>query len=336
MALSPEVEADRRTGIAATDAAPILGVSPFKSPAEVWLEKKKPHLVDFKESKVMYWGIRHEQTIAEEYTKVTGVNLVSTGLIRNKNLNWIMCSPDRLLDGRKKGVELKTADSRSAYSWGPAGTDMIPQHYLIQVQHSMMATNFDEWDVAALIGGNDFRIYHIFRDQELMRILFQQEKEFYTRFIAGNETPNSDWGKSIAEAVRKKHPQHNSTILSVDENGDDVLKKALHDLLMLRRELSKTKKSKSTQETLIKAYMKDSYKLTWTGEGIEATWKTSKESVKIDWRAVFEETLPHLNISAKEKKDLIDRHTKSKAAQRRFVFKSQDEEDEDEDGDDDF
>lgn len=321
MALSPEVLAERRTGIAATDAAPILGISPWKSAAEIWLEKKKPELVTFKESPALYWGSRHEQTICEEYSKITGQNLAASPIIRNKSVPWIMCSPDRLIDGKKKGLEAKTASDRMAYEWGPAGTDVVPQQYLIQTQHCMMATGYHEWDLAVLIGGNDFRIYHLFRDKELQKIMFEQEREFYKRFIVGKETPEFDWGKAVAEMVRKKYPKHDDTELNVDENGGDELKKALLDLLDAREKQASIEKTRECCETLIKSYMKNDGLLKWEQQNIRVTWRTTKESVKIDWRAVFEEVFPLLNIDAEEKRKILERHTEKKETQRRFLFK---------------
>lgn len=332
MSLSPEVKARRREGISATDAAPILGLSPWKSPAEVWLEKKKPELVEMKENKFLYWGTRHEQTIAEEYSKVTGQNLKPSPLLYNAKIKWMMCSPDRIiLPSDKKGLECKTANERMSYLWGPAGTDRVPQEYLIQCQHSMMTTNIHEWDLAVLIGGCDFRIYHIFRDKELMRLMYQQEEEFWRRFISGSETPECDWGKSITEFVRKKYPQHkDGQKYSVDDNGDEVIKKSILDLIDARSSLSSTKKIEDTQKALIQSYMADSEVMDWIEKGVHITWRNIKDSVNVDWKKIIEELLPHVSLPADEKKKLIDRYTTTKAGTRRFVFKSQDGDEDDE------
>jgi len=53
-------------------------------------------------------------------------------------------------------VEIKTA--RSADGWGEAGTDEVPQEYLIQVQHYLAVTALPVADVAVLFGGQEFRL----------------------------------------------------------------------------------------------------------------------------------------------------------------------------------
>ncbi len=324
MALSSEIQERRRKGISATDAAPILGQSPWKSPADVWLEKKKPELIEQKESSFLYWGIRLEQTIAEEYAKVTCQDLEPSKLCVNPKIPWLMCSPDRIIKGKKKGVECKTTSDRNAYQWGPTGTDRVPQYYLIQCFHSMMATGIKEWDLAVLIGGNDFRIYHLFADKELMLTMYQQEEEFFRRFIAGNETPKFDWGKSVAEFVRKKYPQQEEgKVFSVDDHGDEILKQALIDLISARESKATVEKIEETQKTLVQAYMGTHETISWLSKNIEATWKKNKDSIKVDWNKVFEEVWPHLNLPAEDKQKLIDRHTKSKPGPRVFRFRTE-------------
>lgn len=330
MSLSPEVLLERRSGISGTDAASIMGISPFKSAADVWLEKRKPDLIQKKESKAMYWGTKLEQTIAEEYSLITGRSLEASRLIRNKNVPWMMCSPDRIIQGSRKGVECKTASERMAYQWGPNGTDLVPQHYLIQCQHCMLVSQFHEWDLAALIGGQEFRIYHLFADKELWKLMYDHEKEFHSRFIVGNETPTFDWGKDVAEFVRMKYPRHETgKELDVGQHGDDVLKKALLDLLDARGALASAKKIEATQKSLIQAYMATSEVLEWEDRKLRISWRNIKDSVRIDWFKVFEEIVQFANIPSEDKQAIIQRHTKIKNGVRRFLVKDESGEGED-------
>ncbi len=325
--LSTEVQEIRRRGIAATDAAPIMGLSPWKSHADVWIEKKQPDLAERKETPALYWGNRHEKAIAEEYAQVTGQALDVSKLVINPKVPWMMCSPDRLIRGKKKGLECKTASGRVAYLWGPSGTDRVPQHYLIQVAHSMMVLNYHEWDLAVLIDNSDFRIYHLFRNKELMSMIYQQEAEFYSRFIAGGETPEFDWGKEVAEYVRRKYPQHEDKEFSVDDHGDKIVKKALEDLLDARGRKADATRVEATQKALVQAYMGTHGTLLWKDKNLKINWRTPKDSEKIDWHALCEEIYPHLSLTAEQKQALIAKHTEKKTGARRFtVYDGKDEE----------
>lgn len=325
--LSEEVKAIRRTGIAASDAAPIVRLSPWATPADVWVQKKHPDKCPEKKSSGIDWGNRLEATIAEAYQEQTGQKVEKSPLMRNKNVPWMMASPDRLLVGKRKGLECKTAHGLHSYEWGPAGTDRVPAHYLIQTTHCMMVTGYEEWDLAVLIGGSDFRIYHLYRDSELMRLLYSEEEEFYTRFIAGKEKPDFDWGSGLAAFVEKTYPTSKPRVkgqpdftLNVDENGDDVLKSALKELLEARALQSKGEEQEEIQKTIIKAYMKDHDSLRYEElNKLLITWRNIKDSIKVDWRAIFEEMSPHVHLEPEQKKLIVAKHTETKPSIRRFA-----------------
>ncbi len=323
MSMSPEIIEERRLGIAATDAAPILGLSPWKSPADVWIEKRHPELTaDKKDNPSLIWGSKLEPLIAEEYSRRSGQKIERLSLVRNKKIPWLMCQPDFILTGRKKGLECKTASSHASFEWGPSGSDLIPSHYLIQIAHQMMVLDWPEWDLAALIGGSDFRVYHIFADRGLMKDIFETEKEFYTRFIIGDEQPAFDWGNNVAQLVKKKYPKHKKgEEFNVDQNGDKMLREALTRLSEIKRNLKALEKDEEAKKYVIQAYMKDAEVLTWLEGQARATWRNIKDSISIDWEKIVEEILPHVSLDSSKKQEIIKKYTEDKPGYRRFVFK---------------
>ncbi|MDR2014083.1 MAG: YqaJ viral recombinase family protein, partial [Azoarcus sp.] len=67
----------RKTGIGGSDAAAAVGLNPYKSPLELWLEKtsrdtalEKPNPEDMAEP--IYWGTLLEPFVAAAYTRQTG------------------------------------------------------------------------------------------------------------------------------------------------------------------------------------------------------------------------------------------------------------------------
>ncbi len=341
--LSEEIKAIRRTGIAASDAAPIVHLSPWASPADVWVQKKYPEKCPEKKSKGIDWGNRLEDIIAQAYQEQTGQEVEKSPMLFNKNVPWMMCNPDRKLKKKEKGLECKTAHGLHAWEWGPAGTDRVPVHYLIQTTHCMMVTGYDAWDLAVLIGGSDFRIYHLYRNQELMRGLYAEEEEFYTRFIAGKEKPDFDWGKGLATYVEKMYPMSKPRVkgqpdftLDVDTNGDDVLKQALKELLQAREQQDRGEEQEEINKTIIKAYMKDHDSLRFEElSKLLITWRNIKQSVKVDWLAVFEELSPYVDLTGEQKKMIVDKHTETKPGIRRFtVYDKRDKKKQDDDSGD--
>ena len=63
----------RKLGIGSSDAAVAVGLSPYKCPLSLWLEKtgrKEPEDISHKEA--VLWGIELEPVLAQVYAKRTG------------------------------------------------------------------------------------------------------------------------------------------------------------------------------------------------------------------------------------------------------------------------
>ena len=82
--------ATRKTGIPASDAAAILGLSPWKSPLDVWLEKtgRAPiQEIAPKREDLFFLGHQLEPAIAAMYSRKTGRELLQVqenrGLLRH-------------------------------------------------------------------------------------------------------------------------------------------------------------------------------------------------------------------------------------------------------------
>ena len=62
----------RKTGIGGSDAAVVCGISRYKSPVELWMEKTG-QLPSQETGEAAYWGNLLEALVREEFTKRTGI-----------------------------------------------------------------------------------------------------------------------------------------------------------------------------------------------------------------------------------------------------------------------
>lgn len=181
--------AERRRGLSSTDAAAVAGVSPFRTALDVYLDKRGL-LPETQVNARMEWGTRLEPLLADAYRDHTGRALdVPPKLVRSRELPWLLASLDRVADDGRL-VELKTA--RTAEGWGDGGTDEVPDSYALQVAHQLLVTGAPAADVAVLIGGSDFRVYHLTRHPDLLARLLVIESDFWRKHEA-NDTPEPDW-----------------------------------------------------------------------------------------------------------------------------------------------
>lgn len=264
----------RSKGIGGSDAPAICGVSPWKSPYQVWLEKRgeAQHKED---NEPMFWGRTLEPVIRQRYADVTGrtVTIPKDVLIHPK-YNWMLGSLDGLTDDRV--VEIKT--SRSPQGWGEPGTNEIPDVYMIQVQHYMTVTRLSLADVVALIGGSDFRIYEVPADPELQDLIIEKEAAFW-KMVQDGTPPDpitfADLKRRFGSASKAQNVQASPEIIE--------LVRALKDVKALEAEEEKLKAA-------IMAYMKEADTLV-DGEQILATWKAAKPTKRFDSKA-FQDAQP--------------------------------------------
>ena len=58
---------ERRTGIGGSDAAAVMGLNPWKSPLDVYLDKTG-QLMESPDNPALYWGRVLEEVVAREYS----------------------------------------------------------------------------------------------------------------------------------------------------------------------------------------------------------------------------------------------------------------------------
>ena len=170
----------RKKGIGGSDAGAILGVSPWKTPLQVYMDKVGA-ADPIQDNDSMFWGRTLEPVIRQRYADVTNRKVVVPDtLITHPKFEFMIGNLDGITSDNRV-LEIKTA--RSAEGWGEPGSNEIPDSYMIQVQHYMLITAIPVADVAVLIGGSDFRIYEVPAEPELMELMIEKETGFWSRVI---------------------------------------------------------------------------------------------------------------------------------------------------------
>ena len=216
--LSEEQLAERQSGLGGSDAAPALGLSPYKSALELFIEKREPRRAPSEAMLAAFrWGTLLEPVIRQEYASMTGrVVRVPAGTLRHPKHQFVLAHLDGVTDDARV-FEAKTA--RSADGWGKSGTDEVPHHYLVQVQHYLAITGFAVADIAVLIGGNDFRIYEVPADEELQAMVIDAEHEFWQHVQKG-EPPAPDFNRNdVHDLMRRLYPGTDGRTLIADDDA---------------------------------------------------------------------------------------------------------------------
>jgi putative phage-type endonuclease len=193
----------RRTGLGGSDASAALGVSPWQTPFDLWLQKTN-RIGPVTQTERMRWGVLLEPLIICEYAERTGRTVKSVGTLRHTKYPWMLGHVDGVA-GEDRVLEVKTAGT--SLGWGEPGSDEIPLHYLVQCHHYLAITGFELCDVAVLIAGSDFRIYTVRADIGIANSLIDTEHAFWQRVLDDSppdpiniQDARKRWGRETARA----------------------------------------------------------------------------------------------------------------------------------------
>lgn len=182
--------AERYNGIGASEAAAIVGMSPYKTATELWEQKSlRLEQKDISDNEAVARGIRFEPALRELF-KVAHpeweIEHHPYDMLYQKNRPWLFATLDGEIkdEDSKCGIlEIKTAtfNSRTRWKW----EHQIPPYYFTQVLHQMLATDYDFVILyACLIGDDgdmDIREYRFDKSDcaEDMAWLLEQEEQFW-------------------------------------------------------------------------------------------------------------------------------------------------------------
>ena len=303
---------ERRRGLGGTDAAAVLGVSKWSSPHDVWLSKRGED-AEKPDSEVMWWGRELEDIIARRYMERTG-RLVwnPERMLQHPEHPCLIGSPDRLVLNAERGLEVKTASVYTASEWGPEGTDDIPPAYLVQCLHYIALTGFAAWDVAVLIGGNDFRVYTVRRDESLERDIVARLVEWWERHVvAGIEPDITD-----SEGTRRWLAQRFPLDVAPPLKADHVAEGWANRLASARAALAVAEEQKAIAENNLKALIGDASGM--NGPGWRVTWKSTKARRTVEWESIARRL--GAGLAPEEFDRIVSEGTVEQPGSRRFLF----------------
>lgn len=323
--------AKRRTLITATDAAKVLGFSPWGSPIDVFLAKRG-ELPEQEETAAMRRGKRRERLVLEAYADDEQAELAFADpfhVLTNPRVPHLGATLDaqRLDDGRS--VEAKTARWPGA-EWGPHDTDILPMHYATQLYVQMIVTATDVADLPVEFYGEEYRRYRLHRDPVTSETIIEMLGEFYANHIQGGKVPPIDGSKSYAAYLQRRFAKHTEAVVQSNAAVDRVATTLAH----IRGQLAALNLQKVEAENTIKAAIADAKKI--EGPNWHASWNATKDGVKVDWEAIAYDVAGELALSRAAHdqqsvtpdgviRERLDKFSKPKPGTRRFLFTSEED-----------
>jgi putative phage-type endonuclease len=205
--ITDQQRAFRKQYLGSSDAAAVLGLDPYRSAADIWLDKTGLD-EGFAGNEATDRGNLLEPAVLAWFAQETGKELLRPSTFVSDPLCW---NPDAMLSGTE-GVEAKTTTSTE--DWGEPGSDEVPDRVVVQCHHAFAVLPVLQvmWVpvLMPVFGRFEFRTYRVERNDELARTVEQRGVEFMQKFVRTRERP-SDFKPSL-EVLKRIRRQPNKTI----------------------------------------------------------------------------------------------------------------------------
>lgn len=260
---------NRAKYLGGSDVAAILGISPWKTPLQVYLDKVEPReeVITPEKAKLFRRGNRMEPYVIDLLREDTGFEIVGRGnRYKDPELPFIAAEIDCELRDKHGEVfngEIKTVNPFKAKEWGEQQTDEIPLHYTAQVMHGLMVRPASACIMGVLIGGDDFRVYRVERDDETIEAIREKEIAFWKRVVERDPPDPTD----VSDILRLYGTTATGAITATDE-----IQAAILDAKRLKADIKELQAGLDARENQIKLFMAAAEAITLRGKVI-ATWK---------------------------------------------------------------
>lgn len=209
----------RSKGIGGSDAAIICGLNKYKSASELWLEKTGQ--IEVKPAgESAYWGTVLEPVIKAEFTRRTGLEVSPVNaILQHPEHSFILGNVDGVVDDPELGpgiFEAKTANAFLAAAWD----DSVPEMYQLQLQHYLAITGLEYAHIAVLLGGNTFKHQIVPRDNQIIELLIQLERHFWS-LVESNTPPDID--ANSTELLKRLYPDSTKTAIELPDEALDLI-----------------------------------------------------------------------------------------------------------------
>ena len=213
--LSAADQAARHGRVTASTVAAFLGFHRYSAPSQAWdyhtgakafPANKNTRLGELLEPGLVKFAV--EELRWKKYLYPCGTRV-------SEDLPWIAATPDCMTVAGNLGIQTKNQNPHMVYdylaepgAYGRSDNALVPAYMLAQCQWEMLVTGAVRWYLATYFGGNNYRIYSIWRDDALIERLKVRAYEFWLQHLdpSGPCTRPSDenWNPKVGRRKARK------------------------------------------------------------------------------------------------------------------------------------
>jgi len=194
----------RKTGIGGSDAAALVGLHPFSSAYQVYLDKTG-QLTEQEDSEAMRQGRDFEGYVAKRFEEASGKKVRKCNFIlRSEEYPFMYANVDRMVDGEQAILECKTT---SVFNKSDFASGEIPPYYYCQCQHYMAVTGYRMAYLAVLVLNRGFYWFKVPRNDGDIAALITAEHNFWNDNVLKHREPSPDGSERAAAIIKERYPE---------------------------------------------------------------------------------------------------------------------------------
>lgn len=273
---------ERTKGIGSSEVATIIGVNPYQTPYQLWRQKRQ---IDPPTEMNMPMRLGHllEDAVATLWSEETDREVIKASagdwIAVKTEKPYFRASPDRTfwIPGMKrnntnKGIlECKTTQMQ-------VDPNDLPKTWFCQLQWLLGVSETEQGSLAWLSMGRNFGHVDMTLVPDFYGWMEEEAERFWIDNIIGGKEPEP----VNAEDILIKYSRH--TEGKVIEVSEKVLQ-AYSELKEIREQMKAMEAKSDSLEDSIKLAFQDAEMIAYQGQTL-ATWKTAKDSQKIDTKAL--------------------------------------------------
>lgn len=292
------------------DAAAALGLDPDKSQLELWLEKTGRQTAPLESdpqdnSTPAFWPSVLEPIIAWRYIRSTGRKVRRfSGEVSHvsSDLPWMVARVERevLDDEDVQLLACRAVGASEVHRW----QEGVPVAMRLQVMHLLAVTGKRAADVAVLLGGQQWRIHRIERDEYSIAQLIEGERQFW-HYVDSDRPPPADGSFSAGKALACLYPKDSGARRDFRQQAG--LLASYLELKVLRQTLqAKQARAAELQQRLQQAL----------GDATYGDFPNGS----IRWQRVQDRTVLDVERLLQDHPELLERYAKHLPGERQFVI----------------